>query len=286
MVHRTPLPQHLACSDNVTVVRADLSRPATLPAALRDVDVVVHFAGRLFAPRPETFLHETNVAYVHNLVDASISAGAGKFILISFPHVEGESTPENPAQTSLQGYPNSVHAQTRLAAEKYLFKASAGTKLIPTVLRPGMIYARGVLMIDAARWLLQRRLLGVWSDPTWIHLISLTDFLDATIAAIENSRASGIYNLGDEKPMTLQTFLDRLAQHWGCAQAWRAPVPAFYLAASMVELTSALLRTPAPLTRDFIRIGRASYVADTKRMKDELLPSLTFPDLESGLILL
>lgn len=286
MVHRTPPPAPLEKADNTTVVHADLSKTETLPAALHEVEAVIHFAGRLFAPRPQSFLHETNVIYVRNLVNASLSAGVGKFILISFPHVEGESTPDNPARGSLEGDPQSIHARTRLEAEKYLFDAAAPTDLTPVVLRPGMIYSRDVLMIAAARWLLERRLLGVWRDPTWIHLLSLTDFLEAATAAVENDRTHGIYNLGDEQPTTLQDFLDRVAGHWGLPRPWRAPTPLFYLAAGLVEFTATLLRTPAPLTRDFIRIGRASYVMDTSRMKNELLASLTFPTLESGLDLL
>lgn len=286
MLHRTPLPAALAGAPNTSVVYADLARPETLPAAVQDVEVIVHFAGRLFAPRPEKFLHETNIAYLRNIVDAAIKAQVDKFILISFPHVEGESTPEKPAPGILGGKPESVHARTRLAAEQYLFESSANSNMIPVVLRPGMIYARGVLMIDAARWLLERRLLGVWRDPTWIHLIALPDFLRATTAAIEGRGVHGIYNIGDDRPLTLQHFLDEAAKHWGCSVPWRAPVPLFYLAASLTEGYAALFHKPAPLTRDFIRIGRASYVADTSRMKQELLPTLEYPDLASGLVLL
>ena len=72
-------------------------------------------------------------------------------------------------------------------------------------------------MIEAARWLLARRLLGVWRDPTWIHLLSLPDFLACTTDAIEGEHISGIYNLGDEKPLLLQEFLDAFAGHCGYA---------------------------------------------------------------------
>jgi len=34
-------------------------------------------------------------------------------------------------------------------------------------------------MIEAARWLLAWRLLGVWREPTWIHLLALPGFLPA-----------------------------------------------------------------------------------------------------------
>jgi NAD dependent epimerase/dehydratase family enzyme len=158
--------------------------------------------------------------------------------------------------------------------------------MMPVALRAGMIYAWGVLMIDAARWLMRRRLLGVWGKPTWIHLLALPDFLAATAAAIDGPAISGIYNLGDDRPLTLQDFLDTLAAHWGYRRPWRAPAWAFYAAGALSEAVATALRTPSPLTRDFIRIGMASYVMDTARMKSELLPMLAYPTLRGGLTLL
>ncbi len=285
LIHRRPLPPDLAGAPNVTVHGADLNMPATLVEPCRGVDCLVHFAGRLFAPRPERFLPVTNLRYTRNLVDVAREAGVRRFILISFPHVEGESFPDRPAHGALEGYPSSVHAQTRLAAEHYLHRTSAGSRTVPVSLRAGMIYGRGVLMIEAARWLLQRRLLAVWPEPTWIHLLALPDFLRAVVAAIEGGHVTGIYNLGDNGPLTLQEFLDRIADQWGYPRPRRMPRWTFYAAAGLVEGFASVFRTVAPLTRDFIRIGMASYVMDTTRMKREL-PPLTYPTLSAGLTLL
>jgi hypothetical protein len=130
---------------------------------------------------------------------------------------------------------------------------------------------------------MRRRLLGVWRRPTWVHPLALPDFLACVRAAIEKPGLSGVYLLGDEKPMSLQDFLDRLARHWGFARPWRAPAPLFYLAGLSCELWGALWGTAAPLTRDFIRIGMVSHVGDTNRMRGELLPALAYPTLEDGL---
>ncbi|MHB8791975.1 MAG: NAD-dependent epimerase/dehydratase family protein [Thermoleophilia bacterium] len=306
LIHDKEPPADIAMAPDVTIYRADLAEQATLIEPCQNTDCIVHFAGVLFAPRPEKFLPETNTRYARNIMDAALAAGVKKFILVSFPHVEGESTPGHPARGTLDGHPASVHAQTRLAAEKYLFDAcgwgseqaagtvpnkaqetlAATTQMTPIALRPGMIYARGILMPDAARWLSRRHLLAVWKKPTWIHLISLPDFLAATETAIEKPEASGIYNLGDDGPLTLQEFLDRAAKVWGRRSPWRAPEWAFFAAGALTEAFAAIFRTQAPLTRDFIRIGMASYTADTSRMKTVLLPVLQYPTLEEGIVLL
>jgi nucleoside-diphosphate-sugar epimerase len=286
MVHKRPLPFDVGPFPRVSIVRADLEDPAGLKKVCEGVDCVVHFAGVLFAPRPETFLPRTNTGYVQNLVGAAREAGVGKFILISFPHVEGETTPARRATGRLDGNPDSFHARTRLAAERHLFEECRGTRMTPVVLRAGMIYGRGILMIEAARWLLRRRLLAVWRHPTWNHLLAIPDFLRGLAAAIESEKANGIYNLADDQPLTLQEFLDRIADHWGYPRPRRVPEWSVFAAAACCEVFASVFGTISPLTRDFIRIGMASSVADTSRTKSELLPLLEYPTLREGLSLL
>jgi nucleoside-diphosphate-sugar epimerase len=214
MVLKRPL-DYAIDGRRVEVVQADLGAPASLDTICQDVDCIVHFAGVLFKPWPERFLPTTNVQYVENLLGAATQAGTGKFILVSFPHVEGESDPQAPALGNRDGSPASIHAQTRLAAENLVFDAGAKSPMHPIILRPGMIYGRGVLMIEAARKLMRWGLLPVWYKPTWIHLLALPDFLRLVTAAIERQSLEGVINLGDDMPLTLQGFLDRCARYWG-----------------------------------------------------------------------
>lgn len=286
MVHRRPLPFDPAPFPRISICRADLEDPASLAKACEGVDCIVHLAGVLFRPRPESFLPRTNTGYVANLATAAMEAGVGKFVLISFPHVEGETTPYHPATDRLDQDPASIHARTRLDAERILFEECRNTRMTPVVLRAGMVYGRGVLMIEAARWLLRHRLLAVWRRPTWNHLLALPDFLRGVAAVIESEGARGIYNLADDEPLTLQNFLDRVADHWGFPRPWRVPEWSVVAAAACCEVFASVFGTVSPFTRDFIRIGMASSVADTSRMKRELLPSLEYPTLREGLSLL
>lgn len=283
MYHKRPLPPDVANAPGVQPVQADLADPRTIPPAVSGVDVVVHFAGVLFAPRPEKFLPTTNVGYFSNLLDAAIEARVRRVILMSFPQVEGPTSFERPATGRLDRTPISVHAQTRLEEERRLFDRTKGTVTTPVVLRLGLVYGKGILMVDAAHWLARHRLLAVWREPTIMQMLATEDYLRATEAAIVKRGIQGIYHVGDEKPVTLQQFLDEACRVWGCARPVRVPIWLVYLSAALCEAGALVFRTRAPFTRDIIRAGRVSHWGDTGRARAELLPELRYPTLESGL---
>ncbi|MFT3867235.1 MAG: NAD(P)-dependent oxidoreductase [Nibricoccus sp.] len=282
LIHNRDLPPDLKNHPRAPAVRCDLARPETLVPALVGADCVVHFAGVLFKANPERFLPTTNTAYFKNFLDVAIAQKVRRVILISFPHVEGETTSESPATGKLDGIPSSAHARTRLEEEKLLFAAGKTHGFEAASLRVGMVYGRGILMIDTARWLARRRLLGVWREPTWIHLISTEDFLTATAAAATRENIQGIYHLGDDGRQTLQQFLDTAAEVWGTRKPWRMRLGLIYSAARLCEGWSSLSGSRSPLTRDFITIGRCSYYGDTSRMRTELLSKLAYPTLKEG----
>ena len=283
MYHRTPLSADLARAPNVRPVQADLADPSTVRAAVDGAQVVVHFAGRLFAPHPERFLPETNTRWFSNVVGAALDARVERIVLISFPHVEGATTPDAPATGRIDRTPISVHARTRLEEERLLMDRTAGTGTRPVILRLGMVYGSGILMIEAARWLARRRLLCVWPEPTVYQLLATEDYLRATEAAIVTPGVAGIYHVGDERPATIQEFLDAACGVWGCSRPWRVPFSWIEAVAWLCEQTAAVAGTASPLTCDFVRLGRVPHWGDTRRAREELIPTLKYPTLESGL---
>ena len=286
LVHKSQLPFDVSDHINVSVCRADLAQPATLTEACAEIDCIVHFAGVLFAPLPGKFLPKTNVGYVKSLMEAANTSGVRKFILISFPQVEGETIPSSPATGRLDAFPTVIHFRTRLEAERYVLERCANTQMIPVIFRSGMVYGPGVKMVEGARWMLRHRLMAVWTKPTWAHLISLPDFLAALQAGIENDTATGIYQICDDSPITLQDFLDKLADHYHCPHAWRLPAWMFHFAGLSLEMAALLLSTAAPLNRDIIRAGMTSCAADNSRMKQHLLAELAYPTIQQGIELL
>lgn len=283
LIHKKEIDESLKEKENISVFKVDLAKEDTLDESLHEVDVVVHFAGILFKANPEKFLPVTNTFYFNNLLNAVVRQRVKRVILISFPHVEGESTPEQPAKGSTDGNPSSMHARTRLEEEKLLFQYGRESGFEPVSLRVGMVYGKGILMIDAGQWFARYGLLGVWRKPTFIHLISKKDFVDATIAAILKPGIEGIYHIGDEGVQTLQTFLDDITVYKGNHRPWRMPVWMIMTAARTFEVFSAIFNTRSPLTVDFIRIGMVSYYGDTTRMRSQLLPELTYRTYKDGI---
>lgn len=283
LIHRKDVAEDLKNKENVSVFKIDLGDESSFADSLKQVDVVVHFAGVLFKSNPEKFLPETNTVYFNNLLNAAARNKVKRVILISFPHVEGVSTPENPATGTLDGKPKSVHARTRLEEEKLLFRYAKTYGFEPVSLRVGMVYGKGILMIDAAQWFARHCLLGVWKKETFIHLISKDDFVDATIAAVMQKGIHGIYHVGDEGIQTLQQFLDDITTYKGNHKPWRMSVWMIMAAARGFELFSGLLNTTSPLTVDFIRIGMVSYYGNTERMRKELLPNLKYKTYKEGM---
>src|SRR5439155_1409771 len=195
----------------------------------------------------------------------------------------GPTSVTQPATGRLDRQPISVHARTRLQEERMLLERTEGTATSPVVLRLGMIYGRGILMIEAARWLARHRLLCVWRQPTVFQLLSSADFLRAAEAAIFKPAVRGIYHVGDEQPVTLQKFLDEACRVWGYRRPVRIPFSMIYTAAWLCECAATIARTSSPLTRDFVRLGRVSHWGDTRRAREELIPQLVYPTLEAGL---
>jgi nucleoside-diphosphate-sugar epimerase len=280
MYHRTPLATDVLQTAGVEPVQADLGDPPTIVPAVAGVDVVVHFAGVLFAPRPARFLPITNVQWFAHLLDAALAAGVRKVVLASFPQVEGPTTVDRPATGRLDREPVSIHARTRLEAERLLM---ARTERTAVVLRLGVVYGEGVLLIEAARRLARHGLLCVWREPTVLQLIAVPDYLRATEAAIRRHDVGGIYHVGDEQPVTIQEFLDGLCAVWGYRRPRRVPMWTVRASASLCELFALCARTRSPLTQDIITLGRVSHYGDTARARADLVPDLICPTFSAGL---
>jgi nucleoside-diphosphate-sugar epimerase len=286
LTHNRILPDDLKMRKNVEIRQIDLGSRESLNGCLGGVDCVISLAGVLFRGAPETFLPITNIQYVENLANEAVQSGIKKFILLSFPHVEGESFPESPAKGLLSDSdPAPIHARTRMAAERSLIRICNAGGMRYLILRAGVIYGKGVKLTDAAKKYLRYHMLAIWRKPTWIHLLSLPDFLEITKYSIERVDLDGILNIADDRPIVLKDFLNLLAQYHNCSKPHILPEGLFRFAANSFDLISRIFRCTVPLNPDILQMGMMSAVCDTSRLKNELGYQLKYPTLKEGIVL-
>jgi nucleoside-diphosphate-sugar epimerase len=286
LTHTRPIPGDLASQPNVNVKKVDLGNPETLRTCCEGMDCVVSLAGVLFRGAPEKFLPITNTKYVENLVSEAAASGVCKFVLVSFLHVEGETSLDSPAKGIIPELdPVPIHARTRLAAERSLIRICAESQMRYLIVRAGVIYGRGAKLTDEAQIYLRRRMLAIWRKPTWIHLLALPDFLEVMKCGIEESSIDGILNVADDHPILLQQFLDNLADHWNYPRPFRLPEIFFSAAARMFDIASRILDCAVPLNPDILRMGMMSAVCDTSRLNSVMNYKLKYPTFREGISL-
>lgn len=212
-----------------TAVVDGLDRDATLRAVAKaQPDVVIHeltalSGGVNFKKFNESFAktNELRTKGVDYLLEAAREAGATRFIVQSYTGWPNARTGNDVKAEEDELDPNPAPASRRtLAAIKYLESVvTTANDIEGLALRYGAFYGPGDPMLEL---IAQRKLpivgsgTGVWS---FIHFV---DAASATTAAVERG-APGLYNIVDDEPAPVATWLPYLADALGAKPPRRLP---------------------------------------------------------------
>ena len=201
-------------------------------------------------PRKAGDLEATNrlrIDGTRNLIDAAVHAGARRFLVGSFAPL----SPRTP-----------VDAATELAAaaairsmESQTLQASKDGRIEGVVLRYGLFYgleaASTVKMIELVR---KRRLPVIRGDAGQLPLIHVDDAVGATICALDRAPAGSVYDIVDDRAVSMTEIVDALARYTGSPMPFRVPawLPRL-LAPYMSRMTS--LRMPLSTARATAELG-------------------------------
>ena len=117
--------------------------------SLDGVDIVVHLAGRAHvlqesSPDPEREFIAVNRDATRRLVEQSVGAGVGHFVLVSTIGVHGDkSLPGKPLAEQDPLCPYDAYTRSKAEGEAMTLDATAGTATAVTILRPTMVYGPG-----------------------------------------------------------------------------------------------------------------------------------------------
>jgi nucleoside-diphosphate-sugar epimerase len=114
-----------------------VEEPASLEAAVRGVDAVVHVAGIVKARRPAEFF-DVNAQGTKNLLDAALRLGVRRFVYVSSLAAVGPSFDGTPVPDDAEPRPVTHYGRSKLEAERAVLAAK--DDLHVTVVRPPLIY--------------------------------------------------------------------------------------------------------------------------------------------------
>jgi 2-alkyl-3-oxoalkanoate reductase len=216
---------------NETGLRALGATPAVADAldaeALRRVVVEAcptHVIHQLTAlpkggPRSARDLVPTNrlrIDGTRNLVDAAVAAGAKRFVAGSFALIGGA---EFGIPADAQPAADAVRSM-----ESQVLDASARGFFEGIVLRYGLFYGPENSMTQQMIALARRRFLPtVRGDRGLLPLIHVDDAASATIAALDHGRAGSIYDIVDDRPVSMSEMVLAIAESAGAPRPFAVP---------------------------------------------------------------
>lgn len=187
------------------------------------------------APRKPSDLDATNrlrIDGTRNLVDAAIRAHARRFLVGSFallsPRESADFDPTDAAAAAVRSMETQVLDATRAGSMEGI------------ILRYGLFYGLEApstqAMIEMVR---KRRLPVVRHDAGQLPVIHLDDAVSATVRALELAPAGAVYDIVDDRAVSMTEIVEALAEHTGSPPPFRVPawLPRL-LAPYMARMTS------------------------------------------------
>ena len=257
---RSPAKRSLLANVGARAVVADVYDAPELEGAVRAAAPthVVHMLSALPKNGPLRVAdiaatNELRVRGTTNLLRAAIAAGAQRIVGESFSGVYGYGDlGERPRDENDLPLVREADAGARAVVEALrsledqLLAANAQGAIEAIVLRYGLSYgpenASTLYMIDMLRkrWLPVMR--GAEGIGSFVHV---DDAASATIAALERGRPGATYNVVDDEPVSLNTYLSALAEAIGARRPLAAPR---WLVALVAPLAACMAQTRLPLS--------------------------------------
>ena len=206
--------------DGVRVVEGDLRSASDVDDALRGVDAVAHLAARA-GVRPSltqgALYIDVNVTGTQSLLDGMERAGIRRMIYASSSSVYGARSQGPFSESDAVHRPVSPYAATKLAGELLIHAASQTRELSATCLRLFTVYGprqrpEMAIHLFARKALAGEAILRFGDGLSRRDYTYVDDIVAGLVAALDQPRPYGVYNLGSGAPITLQGLLDGIGE--------------------------------------------------------------------------
>jgi nucleoside-diphosphate-sugar epimerase len=256
--------------ENVICIQGDLRDAQALARLTEGASAVVHLGGiahtSLRSEAEKAHAREINVQGTLNLLDATKSAGVGRFILASTAHVySGQRGVGLTEQAPVAG--DSFYALLKLEAEAAA-QAAAMQGLDVVIVRPCIVYGPGVRFnLASLMRAVQRGYYFHAGGADSLRSFASVDTVAAAIVHLLQFGDSGQpYNIADREPVHLVAWVDDLARRMGAHPPRTLPMPLLRAGAAALD-PLAKLGLPAPLTTEKLDKLTASFSLDVSALE-------------------
>lgn len=228
-----------------------LSSDTDWTAALRNVEQVVHLAARVHVMNdkssdPLAEFRRVNVEGTANLARQAAAAGVRRFVFLSSVKVNGEFTEAGyPFTADDVPAPEDPYGVSKHEAEQLLRQISAETGIEVVIIRPPLVYGRGVKANFAAMmcWLAR----GAVRVPLPLaaitqnrrSLVALDNLLDLIVTCLNHPAAANqTFLVSDGEDLSTAQLLKRMGAAMG------RPARLFYVPPALLKLGATVLNKP------------------------------------------
>ena len=252
----------------------DIADRAAVRAALDDVAVVYHLAGKLFRPGvPAADYHKTHVEGTRTLLSVCRERPQlERFVHCSTTGVLG-ATGDQAADEAAPYQPTNAYEETKAQAEA-LVRMAAQEGLPAVIVRPGLVYGPGDFhLLGFFRAIQRRQFRPLGRRSVWLHPIYIDDMTEALLRCGHHPRAVGdCFHIAGTEPVTVAQLAATIACAEGAAPpCGHIPLPAARAVALVGDVLPARLKPLVPLTRsrlDFLTHSRVYNVTKARQVLD------------------
>lgn len=237
---------------NIELCYGELSDPASLVPAVKDVDVVFHLGGVTRGLKQKDYC-SGNVLTTENLLHACLEHGPDqqKIVFVSSQAAGGPSFDGNALTEEHAQHPISMYGRSKYQAEQAVWKF--GAKKPATIIRPPSVY--GPRDTDFYTLFKNTRygfLPVVGGGRQEISIIYVADLVEGIFQAAVNQRADGeMFFLSSDEKVSFSELANSIAESLDKkVRLVNIPLPVVRLIVAFSSLSSFLTKKPSILNED------------------------------------
>ncbi len=235
--------------------------------SLPDVDAVIHLAGKAHDTKNEAdaeVYFKVNTGLTQKIYDYYLQSTARKFVFFSSVKAAADSVEGDMLDENITPKPIGPYGESKIKAEEYIRSKWAVTDKDTYIFRPCMIHGPGNkgnlnLLYSVIRHGIPWPLGAFDNKRSFTSVENLIYIIDRLL---ESEVATGIYNIGDDKPLSTNELITLMCGAMGKKpRIWKVGRGLIKFVAS----TGTLLHLP--LNKERLRKLTENYVVDNRKIK-------------------